>query len=56
LRDAFNSIIEELGNQYTIAYQSTNRARDGRWREINVKLTRAEMTARTRKGYRAPKS
>lgn len=56
LRDAFNSIIEELGNQYTLAYQSSNRARDGRWREINVKLTRAEMTARTRKGYRAPKS
>jgi Ca-activated chloride channel family protein len=56
LRDAFNSIIEELGNQYTIGYQSTNRARDGRWREINVKLTRAEMTSRTRKGYRAPKS
>ena len=56
LREAFNSIIEELGNQYTIAYQPTNRARDGRWREINVKLTRAAMTARTRKGYRAPKS
>lgn len=56
LRDAFNSIIEELGNQYTLAYQSSNRARDGRWREINVKVARAEMTARTRKGYRAPKS
>jgi Ca-activated chloride channel family protein len=56
LRDAFSSIIEELGNQYTLAYQSSNRARDGRWREINIKLTRAEMSARTRKGYRAPKS
>lgn len=56
LRDAFNSIIEELGNQYTLSYQPSNRARDGSWREINVKLTRAEMTARTRKGYRAPKS
>lgn len=55
LREAFGSIIEELGNQYTIAYRPTNRARDGRWREIVVKLARAELTTRTRKGYRAPK-
>jgi VWFA-related protein len=56
LREAFNSILEELGNQYTLAYRPTNRARDGRFREIEVKLTRAELTARTRKGYRAPKN
>jgi Ca-activated chloride channel homolog len=56
LREAFQSIIEELGNQYTLAYQPSNRARDGRFREIAVKLSRAELTARTRKGYRAPKS
>jgi VWFA-related protein len=55
LREAFQSIIEELGNQYTLAYQPSNRARDGRFREIAVKLSRAELTARTRKGYRAPK-
>ena len=56
MREAFQSIIEELGNQYTLAYQPSNRARDGRFREIQVKLSRAELTARTRKGYRAPKS
>jgi VWFA-related protein len=56
MREAFQSIIEELGNQYTLAYQPSNRARDGRFREIAVKLSRAELTARTRKGYRAPKS
>jgi Ca-activated chloride channel homolog len=56
LREAFQSIIEELGNQYTLAYQSSNRARDGRFREIQVNLSRAELTARTRKGYRAPKN
>nr|AIA13753.1 VWFA-related Acidobacterial domain [uncultured bacterium] len=55
MREAFQSIIEELGNQYTLAYQPSNRARDGRFREIQVKLARAELTARTRKGYRAPK-
>lgn len=56
LREAFNSILEELGNQYTLAYKPSNRARDGRFREIQVKLSRAELTARTRKGYRAPKN
>lgn len=56
MREAFQSIIEELGNQYTLAYQPSNRARDGRFREIQVKLSRSELIARTRKGYRAPKS
>ena len=56
LREAFNSVLEELGNQYTLAYRPTNRARDGRWRQIEVKLTRTELVARTRKRYRAPKN
>ncbi|HEX8473671.1 MAG TPA: VWA domain-containing protein [Pyrinomonadaceae bacterium] len=56
LSDAFASIVEELSNQYTIGYQSTNRARDGRWREIEVAVARPEAHARTRRGYRAPKS
>ncbi len=56
LRDAFAAIVEELGHQYTIAYRPLNRAHDGRWRAIEVKLTRPDTTARTRKGYRAPKS
>jgi Ca-activated chloride channel family protein len=56
LREAFSSIVEELSNQYTISYRPSNRARDGRWREIEVKLSRPNLTARTRKGYRAPKS
>jgi Ca-activated chloride channel family protein len=56
MREAFKSIVEELGNQYTLAYQPSNRARDGRWREIEVKLARPELNARTRKGYRAPKN
>ena len=56
LRDAFASIVDELSNQYTITYKPTNRARDGRWREVSVKLQRTELAARTRKGYHAPKS
>ena len=56
LRDAFAEIVEELSHQYTIAYRSTNRTRDGKWRAIDLKLSRADVTVRTRKGYKAPKS
>ncbi|MBA3439008.1 MAG: VWA domain-containing protein [Pyrinomonadaceae bacterium] len=55
LRDAFSGVVEELSNQYTIAYRPTNRARDGRLRTIDVKLTHPNAVVRTRKGYRAPK-
>ncbi|MFN2453868.1 MAG: VWA domain-containing protein [Pyrinomonadaceae bacterium] len=56
MREAFTQIVEELGNQYTLGYQSTNRTRDGRWRTLEVTLARPGTTVRTRKGYRAPKS
>src|ERR1700754_859568 len=56
LRDAFAGIAEELGHQYTIAYRPLNRARDGKWRKLEVKVNREELTVRTRKGYRAPKN
>jgi Ca-activated chloride channel family protein len=56
LREAFSGIVEELGNQYTIAYRPTNHTRDGHWREIEVKLDGTGLTARTRKGYRAAKN
>jgi len=56
LRDAFAAIAEELGHQYTLAYRPLNRERNGKWRAIDVKLSREGVTLRTRKGYRAPKS
>jgi Ca-activated chloride channel homolog len=56
LRDAFASIAEELGHQYTLAYRPLNRNRDGKWRTIQIKLARPNLTVRTRKGYKAPKS
>jgi VWFA-related protein len=56
LDEAFRDILEELSNQYTLGYRPTNRLRDGRWRTIELKLTRPELNARTRNGYRAPKT
>jgi Ca-activated chloride channel homolog len=55
LRDAFTGIANELGQQYTIAYRPTEQRRDGKWRELEVKVAREDVTVRTRKGYRAPK-
>ena len=55
LRDTFAGIAEELGHQYTIAYRPLNKTRDGKWRKLEVKLNREDLTVRTRKGYRAPR-
>lgn len=55
LRDAFAGIADELGHQYTIAYRPLNPARDGKWRKLDVKLSREDLVVRTRKAYRAPK-
>lgn len=55
LRDAFGEIVEELSNQYTIGYRPSNRARDGRWRSIEIKIDQPEVKARTRRGYRLTK-
>ncbi|HEU4710868.1 MAG TPA: VWA domain-containing protein [Pyrinomonadaceae bacterium] len=55
LRDAFTGIADELGKQYTLSYRPANQARDGKWRALEVKVKREDLTVRTRKGYRAPK-
>lgn len=55
LRDAFAGIAEELGHQYTISYRPTNTMRDGKWRTLEVKVSREDLVVRSRKGYRTPK-
>lgn len=55
MRDAFRQIVEELGVQYTIGYEPSNTARDGKWRRVEVKLrARPSLQVRARKGYYAP--
>lgn len=55
LREAFANIADELAHQYTIAYRPLNQTRDGKWRKLEVKVSRSEVKVRTRKAYRAPK-
>ena len=56
MRDAFRRIVEELGVQYTIAYAPDNTKKDGKWRSIELRVARPNLTIRTRKGYNAPKA
>jgi len=55
MRDAFTRIVEELGKQYTLTYQPKNLAKDGKWRAVEVRVAKPNLTIRTRKGYNAGK-
>ncbi len=56
LSGIYTEIAGDLRIQYLIGYNPTNTARDGRWREIRVKIKgHPEAAARTRKGYYARK-
>jgi Ca-activated chloride channel family protein len=55
MEESFASIIDELRNQYTLTYYSTSDKRDGRWRRLEVKVSRQGAVVRNRKGYFAPK-
>ncbi len=55
LGPAFEEIARELASQYSIAYYSTNTKRDGKFRNVQVKIRRPGLVARTKKGYLAPK-
>jgi Ca-activated chloride channel family protein len=54
LRKAFEEVALDLRHQYSIAYKSTNRDKDGAWREIRLDTTRPNLEVVTRHGYFAP--
>jgi len=53
-------IHAELRNQYVLGYSPTNKAHDGKWRKIQVKLDPPEglpkLIVHAKEGYYAPKS
>jgi len=55
LGPTFEQIAKELASQYSIGYYSTNAKRDGKFRKVEVKIVKAGMVGRTKKGYYAPK-
>ena len=56
LTNVYGQIADELSSQYTVGYTSRNAKRDGSWRRVVVRVTRPNLTARTKQGYFAPTS
>ena len=54
LTGVYTQIADELASQYTIGYTSKNPRVDGAFRRIVIQVARANVTARTKKGYFAP--
>jgi VWFA-related protein len=51
LKVIFNTIREEMRNQYAIGYTSTNHATDGRYRRIELKTAQSGVKVQARQGY-----
>jgi Ca-activated chloride channel homolog len=56
LDDAFRQINQELRSQYSLGYMSTNPARDGSYRKVEIKVPERGLRLTYRKGYYAPTS
>ncbi len=54
LTGVYGQIADELSSQYTLGYASKNTKRDGAFRRVQVQVSRASATARTKRGYYAP--
>jgi VWFA-related protein len=57
LDKVYARIEAEIRAQYTLGYVSTNAAADGRWRQVEIKVTSPsarDVRVRARKGYFAP--
>ncbi len=56
LEQSFREINQELRSQYNLGYISNNKARDGSYRKIEIKVQERGLKLRYRKGYYAPSS
>lgn len=54
LDTVYAQVVRDLSTVYSIGYQPTNRSLDGKWRSVEVTLTkRSDLFARTKRGYYA---
>lgn len=51
---AYEKIVAQIRNQYTLGYVSTNTAQDGNWRRVEIRVNRPglrDLRIQSRKGY-----
>ena len=54
LGETFTALLDELTHQYLLGYESTNVAKDGAWRKLEIDLPGTSYRVRARQGYFAP--
>ena len=54
LTEVYETVAEELKNQYYLSYIPTNPRKDGSWRKLEVRPLRIGVVTKTRSGYYAP--
>ena len=53
-RNGFSRILEDNSSYYVLGYYPTNDRRDGRFRNVQVKVSKPGLRVRARRGYVAP--
>ena len=54
LDNVYAQVVRDLSTVYSIGYKPTNKALDGKWRSVEVRLVqRPDLLARTKRGYYA---
>ncbi len=56
LPTAFANIAAQLRNQYSLGYYPSNQMRAGKYRKVQVKVSRKDVVVRARPGYREPRN
>jgi Ca-activated chloride channel family protein len=54
VEEAYDQIVAQIRNQYTLGYISTNTAQDGKWRRVEIRVARPglrDVRLQSRKGY-----
>jgi Ca-activated chloride channel family protein len=54
LQDEYRRIVENLRRRYVLSYTSTNIARDGAWRDVQIRSRSSDIVVTSRGGYFAP--
>ena len=54
IESAYDEVVAQIRAQHSLGYVSTNAARDGSWRDVEIRLTRPDLEdarVQSRKGY-----